>query len=50
MNTTLAFQYSTVDADIIGNVDSVKNSTSRISKGASCRCGWLIWIFRLPLR
>lgn len=30
INTTLAFEYSTVDADIIGCVDSVKNPTSGI--------------------
>lgn len=28
INTTLAFEYSTVDADIVGSVDSVKNPTS----------------------
>ena len=28
LNTTLAFEYSTVDADIVGNVDSVINPTS----------------------
>lgn len=30
VNTTLAFEYSTVDADIIGNVDSVKNPTRSV--------------------
>ena len=28
LNTTLAFEYSTVDAEIVGRVDSVKNPTS----------------------
>lgn len=28
LNTTLAFEYSTVDAEIVGQVDSVKNPTS----------------------
>lgn len=34
VNTTLAFEYSTVDADIVGSVDSVKNPASgRIACG-----------------
>ena len=28
LNTTLAFEYSTIDAEIVGRVDSVKNPTS----------------------
>ncbi|MBO4514102.1 MAG: DUF3737 family protein, partial [Lachnospiraceae bacterium] len=28
LNTTLAFEYSTVEADIIGKIDSVLNPTS----------------------
>ena len=29
-NTTLAFEYSTVEADIVGKVDSVVNPTSGV--------------------
>ena len=30
LNTTLAFEYSTVDADIVGKIDSVLNPSSGI--------------------
>ena len=30
INTTLAFEYSTVDADIVGEIDSVMNPTSGV--------------------
>lgn len=36
INTTLAFEYSTVEADIVGTVDSVKNPTS----GRICADGY----------
>lgn len=32
VNTTLAFEYSTVNADIIGTVDSIKNSSGGVIK------------------
>ena len=35
INTTLAFEYSTVDAEIVGSIDSVKNSTSGIIRADS---------------
>jgi hypothetical protein len=35
INTTLAFEYSTVDADITGKIDSVLNPTSGIIKAES---------------
>ena len=35
INTTLAFEYSTVDAEITGRIDSVKNPTSGIIRAES---------------
>ena len=35
INTTLAFEYSTVDVEIVGGVDSVKNPTSGIIRADS---------------
>ena len=35
LNTTLAFEYSTVNADIIGNIDSVKNPCGGIIRADS---------------
>ena len=35
INTTLAFEYSTVDVDVVGNIDSVKNPTSGIIRAES---------------
>ena len=35
LNTTLAFEYSTVDAEIIGRIDSVKNPSGGIIKADS---------------
>ena len=35
VNTTLAFEYSTVDAEIISHIDSVKNPTSGVIKAKS---------------
>ena len=35
INTTLAFEYSTVDAEIVGSIDSVKNPTSGIIRAES---------------
>ena len=32
VNTTLAFEYSTVNADIIGTVDSIKNPSGGVIK------------------
>lgn len=37
LNTTLSFEYSTVDADIIGTIDSVKNPTSGIIRAKEIR-------------
>jgi hypothetical protein len=35
INTTLAFEYSTVNAEIIGKIDSVLNPTSGVIKADS---------------
>ena len=35
INTTLSFEYSDVDAEIIGNIDSVKNPSSGTIKAGS---------------